>query len=371
MTSKDNVDAQNSGARPAVVDEVADVKPKTGTAPARLVMTAGNVREIESAGDIISHVNAGNIVIDPALAEKAAKKHAGPPMTIAEAFERGDFLAAARMIEAQIARAQNGDFEGGRYEDLSRYAADKEKAYREREAELRQYYDANGGYHDRYGGYFNPNQGTYTDANGGVIDNYGGYTYKDGSYKGKFGDYYDRSSNTIYMANGEEVKVEKGTPPEKVRKGMQELSGKYGGHDPNFISKAELGTAADEHRIPGKDVSPEAHSAAEHMRATSANAQTRGPDHNAPHVTTAGDLGAILGRAGIKSEIVPKTSESKFSPNAKPSIGTGDATSSSFFPVDSSPSTSKFGITPTETPPDKPNLSGAAVTRIPPKSPSL
>src|SRR5512144_2520284 len=69
--------------------------------------------------------------------------------------------------------------------------ATKPAAVSSEEARLRTFLDKNGGYKDKLGGYYDLNAGTYTDEVGGVVDNWMGYTYKDGSYKSKFGDFWD------------------------------------------------------------------------------------------------------------------------------------------------------------------------------------
>ncbi|TAL38473.1 MAG: hypothetical protein EPN97_04040 [Alphaproteobacteria bacterium] len=396
MTSKDEVDAQKDSTGPKTVAEVVDVKPKTGMGAPLLMMADGNAKEIEGVGDFMARVNAGNIIIDPALAEKAAKGYLSPPLTIAEALERGDFVALAGMINAQIARAENGDLDGMRYEDKARYLARQkekealEESFRQREQQLSAYFDPSGGYRDRQGGYFNAKEGTYTDAEGGAVDNYQGYKYKDGSYKAKTGDYYDARTRTMHLANGDSYKISADTSDEDVIKVMQDHARERGFYDPNFIKNGQMGTADAEHppsgpKRPGwsatqvQDVAAEARAHKGPDRAVAAPqagaASTESPATTArdvavssqgnkgpaaPSAAPAGQLTVSslkekLAKAKAAKASAPETQTpnpaSKFSsPAAETSRGGGnEVTSSSFFAVDSSISASKFPAPQPET----------------------
>lgn len=396
MTSKDEVDAQKDSTGPKIVAEVVDVKPKTGMGATLLMTADGNANEIRGVGDFMARLNTGNIIIDPALAEKAAKGYSSPPLTIAEALERGDFVALAGMINAQIARAENGDLEGMRYEDKARYLARQkekealEESFRQREQQLAAYFDQGGGYRDRQGGYFNAKEGTYTDAEGGTVDNYQGYRYKDGSYKARTGDYYDARTRTMHLANGDSYKISADTSDEDVIKVMQDHARERGYYDPNFIKNGQMGTADAEHppsgpKRPGwsatqvQDVAAEARAHKGPDLHTDAAPQVKAPSTASP-ATTARDVAvsshenkgpaaasaAPAGQLTVSSlkEKLAKAKAAKAAateaPNpaskfsspaaAETSRGGGhEVTSSSFFAVDSSISASKFPAPQPET----------------------
>lgn len=413
MTSQNEFDEENKGTAPKTAPEVIDIKTKPESGTTRLVTANGNMQEVADAGDFMAKLNTGNIVIDPVLTEKANKSEA-PPLTIAEALERGDFVALARMMQAQIARAENGDLEGMRYEDAQRYASRQnekeamEERVREREQQLTAFFDTRGGYRDREGGYFNAKENTYTDSEGGVVDNYQGYRYKDGSYKSKTGDYYDATTRTMHLANGDTYKIPPDSSDADVIKIMQDNAREQGYYDPNFIKNGQLGTADAEH--PPSGPKGEGWSATQ-VQDVAANARAhRGPDlrtgapasgnkatvttaagtapvttptardiavasqtNTGPDVTssaaplahplTASSLKEKLAKAKAAkaaastsadspdpaSDLAPGTNkESKFSNGAaavETSRGNGtDVTTSSFFAVDSSISSSKFPV---------------------------
>ena len=114
------------------------------------------------------------------------------------------------------------------------------------EARLMKFVDANGGYRDSYGGYYDPKNSTYTDEKGGILDSWEGYTYKDGSYKSKFGDYWDAPTKTIKLASGEVVKSP-GTSNADAITVMRQSVEENGGYDKEFIKKAMLGQIAKDH----------------------------------------------------------------------------------------------------------------------------
>jgi hypothetical protein len=392
MTSKDEVDAQNNGTSRRTVDEVVDVKP-TNDGATRVITASGNAQEVEGAGDFMAKLNTGNIVIDPALAEKAAKGYSSPPLTIAEALERGDFQALARMMQAQIARAENGDLEGMRYEDAQRYAARlsekeaQEERIRDRERELTAYFDSNGGYRDRQGGYYNVKEGTFTDEDGGTVDNYGGYRYKNGDYKSRFGDFYDAKTNTVHLRTGEVVKPPKGTTADQVIREMQEDVKQHGGYDPNLIKNSQMGAANSDHPPPTKGVgTTEAREIAERAKAnhgpdldtaatrpaasppsaassstaTSSSPATSAPSAGATASSLKDRLAKLRGGSNAPASASPATpvttsdagagtkpKESKFSDGSPADIARSaraEVTNSSFFAVDSSISASKFPV---------------------------
>src|SRR5436305_1593493 len=99
MAQNDQDDIQS-----AAVAEVVDVKPGHDKGASRLVLADGKEKDVDAVGDFVAKLQTGNIIIDPALAEKATKHEAGPPLTIGEALERGDYVALSRMLEAQSRR---------------------------------------------------------------------------------------------------------------------------------------------------------------------------------------------------------------------------------------------------------------------------
>lgn len=370
MTSKDEVDAQKDATGPKTVAEVVDVKPKTEGGATVLVTANGNTKDVEDVGDFLAHLNTGNIVIDPALAEKAAKGHSSPPLTMAEALERGDFQALARILYAQFARAENGDLEGMRYEDVQKYSARlrekeaQEERVRERERELLAYFDSKGGYRDRLGGYYDANQGEYIDADGGVVDNYGGYRYKNGNYKSKFGDFYDARTNTVHLTTGEVITPPKGMTADQVIQEMQQSVKEQGGYDPNYIRNSAMAAADSEHPSSNPGAPKVGNTSTPLPSEVAAKAkQNEGADTTRPNPTSASSLRDRLARKGATVSAAPPSAstdtptpavaagadqrkESKFSTGsatADTQRGTGaEVTSSSFFAVDSSISASRF-----------------------------
>lgn len=401
MTSKDDVDAQNNGSGLKTVDEVVDVKP-TNDGANRIVTANGNTQEVESAGDFMAKLNTGNIIIDPALVEKAGKSNMGPPLTIAEALERGDFQALARLMQAQIARAENGDLEGMRYEDAQRYAARfnekeaMEERVREREREVLAHFDSQGGYRDRRGGYYDVNEGAYVDDNGGVVDNYGGYRYKNGNYKSKFGDFYDAKTNTVHLSTGEVIKPPKGMSGDEVIREMQQSVREQGGYDPNYIKNSALAAADAEHPSTtpgapkvGNTGTPLPSEVAERARAN------EGPQTSQPNPTSASSLKDRLARKGATVSpappaastntpappvvVPPGPNPSKFSNGSAagetPRGTDAEVTSSTFFAVDSSIQSSKFpgpkkDAAETEAPDPVVTANTTATQRPVPKSPA-
>ncbi|MEZ0223099.1 MAG: hypothetical protein ACAH83_00970 [Alphaproteobacteria bacterium] len=368
MTSKDDVDAQSNGSGLKTVDEVVDVKQEKDTGSTRIVTANGNTQDVESAGDFMAKLNTGNIIIDPTLVEKAVKNNMGPPLTIAEALERGDFQALARLMQAQIARAENGDLEGMRHEDAQKYAfrlkekEAMEERVREREREVLAHFDPQGGYRDRRGGYYDVNEGAYIDADGGVVDNYGGYRYKNGNYKSKFGDFYDAKTNTVHLTTGEVITPPKGMSGDEVIREMQQSVREQGGYDPNYIKNGAMAAADAEH--PSTDPKapkvgavgvPLPSEVAERAKAN------EGADTNRPNPGSASSLKDRLARRGATVSAPAPASENTPAPPAVVATGAnpsrfsngsstaetprgadGEVTSSSFFAVDSSISASKF-----------------------------
>jgi len=125
------------------------------------------------------------------------------------------------------------------------------------EARLRKFLDKNGGYRDKFGGYYNPTADTYTDEKGGVLDDWEGYTYKDGSYKSKLGDYWDAPTATFKLANGDVVKSAGTSSADAIQilRGAVEETGAF---EKGFIQKAMLGQMAIEHPlVPAKKRKPQ------------------------------------------------------------------------------------------------------------------
>lgn len=369
------------------VSEIVDIKPKTENTPSRMVTAEGQVHEVDSTGDFIARLQTGNIVIDPTLAEKGIKNNAAPPLTIAEALERGDFAALNRLIAAQIARAQNGDLEGMREEDRIRLGlgkGDKElerERIKAREAELQQYFDKNGGYRDRQGGYYDAKKGTYTDKDGGTVDNYGGYTYPDGSYKSRFGDYYNARTNTVSLASGDTVNVPAGTSGAQVIRTLQQNVGAHGGYDANLTHDAQMQAADGDNTPPGQPRAlGSAREAEVHGFATDAKARPQGEVGRAPPggAMSGGSFLAALGgsapAASAESSAPPPSRFQSGSSSAPVSPSTtADPATSSFFAVDSSISSSRFSAAAqdvTPTPPDTPDpATTTAVVRAKPVVP--
>jgi hypothetical protein len=113
-------------------------------------------------------------------------------------------------------------------------------------ARLMKFVDKNGGYRDSYGGYYDPNANTYTDEKGGVLDKWGGYTYTDGSYKSKFGDYWDAPTKAFKLASGEVVKSPETSNADAITVMRQSVE-ENGGYDKDFLKKAMLGQIARDH----------------------------------------------------------------------------------------------------------------------------
>ena len=349
-------------------DNVVDVKPKAGAAPARIVTADGETREIDSTGDLIAKLHTGNIIIDPALALKASRKNGPPPLTIAEALERGDYEAVAQMITAQLARAQNGDLEGMNERDRIRFglngltAADLERErLKEREAELMQYYDSKGNYRDRFGGYFNNNANTYTDSDGGTVDCYGGYTYPDGSYKAKSGIFYDATAHTVHLTNGETVAVPRDATNQQVISTLQADVKANNGYDENFIRNDALAAADAEHPArgtPGTAGGPGL-SAAQRIAADARAHRNAEPAAGAvaTNLTSGSSFLAALGQSRAAAPAAQPASPATVASSRFPASGsvalapasTPEPPASSFFAVDSSISSSRFSPAPQDT----------------------
>jgi hypothetical protein len=113
-------------------------------------------------------------------------------------------------------------------------------------ARLKPFLDKDGRYKDKKGGYFNPKAGTYTDEYGGVVDNWGGYTYENGDYKSKLGDFWEASTKTFKLANGEILKSVETTSAEAI-KVLRETVEEQGGYDKNLTLKGMIATIKKEH----------------------------------------------------------------------------------------------------------------------------
>ena len=109
--------------------------------------------------------------------------------------------------------------------------------------------DKNGGYRDEHGGYYNPKAETYTDEKGGQVDNWQGYTYKDGSYKTRYGDYYDAPKREFQLSNGEVEKLPAEYSNADAIKVLRESVAEHGGFDKDFVRKAMFETILKEHRV--------------------------------------------------------------------------------------------------------------------------
>ena len=116
-------------------------------------------------------------------------------------------------------------------------------------ARLKPFLDKNGGYKDKKGGYYNPKAGTYTDEHGGVVDSWGGYTYENGDYKSKLGDFWEASTKTFKLANGEILKSVETTSAEAI-KVLRETVEEKGGYDKNLVVKSMITTINREHPNP-------------------------------------------------------------------------------------------------------------------------
>jgi len=119
------------------------------------------------------------------------------------------------------------------------------------EARLKTFLDSSGGYRDKAGGYYNPAAGTYADADGGFVDNYQGYTYRNGSYKSKDGDFFDRPTMTVKLTTGETVTLEAGDKPSEIIQLMRETVAEGGGFDKDYIRKSMMLQIQKEHPSAG------------------------------------------------------------------------------------------------------------------------
>jgi hypothetical protein len=117
-------------------------------------------------------------------------------------------------------------------------------------AYCKQFLDKNGGYKNRKGGYYNPTAGTYTDEVGGVVDNWSGYTYKDGSYKTKFGDFYDSKLHMVKTTTGENIQMGPQNTPAQIIQTMREDVADQGGYDKDLARRSMYQDIKFEHPIP-------------------------------------------------------------------------------------------------------------------------
>jgi hypothetical protein len=78
-----------------------------------------------------------------------------------------------------------------------------------------------------------------TVKDGLVADNWGGVTYKDGSYKTQFGDYYDAPTKTYKLADGRVAKVENLTAKQAV-KALRDNVEPNGGYDKDGTIKSMI-----------------------------------------------------------------------------------------------------------------------------------
>jgi len=114
------------------------------------------------------------------------------------------------------------------------------------DARLLSFLDANGGYRDHAGGYYDPKAGTYADKEGGFVDNWSGYTYKDGSYKSKFGDFWDAPTHTYKLADGRVAQLKDLSNADAIKALRQNVE-ENGGYDKDLVIKSMITAINNEH----------------------------------------------------------------------------------------------------------------------------
>jgi hypothetical protein len=107
--------------------------------------------------------------------------------------------------------------------------------------------DANGGYRDSRGGYYNVQAQTYEDGHGGTVDDYGGYTCPDGSYKTKLGDFYDAPKRTFFTTDGKATKVPDGVTTAQMIQALRDNVKANGGYDPDLVHSSMMASIRIDH----------------------------------------------------------------------------------------------------------------------------
>jgi hypothetical protein len=114
-------------------------------------------------------------------------------------------------------------------------------------ARIKPFLDKAGGYLNRFGGYYSPDGQTYRDKDGGYLDNWGGYTYADGSYKSKFGDYYDGPKRLFETTDGRKGPAPAGMTNAEAIRALRENVEQNGGYDKNYIRNGMINNVGDDH----------------------------------------------------------------------------------------------------------------------------